>query len=83
MTTENPPKIRTVLGYVTEAEAKLLGFTHHGRYFFVPVYMGALDSGVLDELEKFLPMGWLIDVCTVIEQTLQEAFWPEDEPSTS
>lgn len=73
-------EIRTVLGYVTKAEAKRLGMTHHGRYFFIPVWMADVESDAPQVLEKFLPLGRCMEAIHVVEGLLHSLFWPDAEP---
>ena len=33
-----------MLGYITEEKAKAEGFTHHGSYYGIPIWMGNVEA---------------------------------------
>jgi hypothetical protein len=66
-----------MLGYMTAKEAKACGFTHHGKYFGIPVWMGDPFGDVPLVATKWAPMEYLMSVAHVIEGTMRMVL---DEP---
>lgn len=48
-----------MLGYMTKSEAVAHGFTHHGRYYFLPIYIATGDIPMV--AVKFIPLEFLFD----------------------
>jgi hypothetical protein len=73
----------SVLGYMTAREAKAHGFTHHGKYFGIPVWIGNPDStdGGMLVATKWAPMEYLMTAAHVVEGVLRSTFYPQDEPT--
>jgi hypothetical protein len=67
-----------MLGYMTKREAKVCGFTHHGSYFGIPLWMTDEEEPMV--ATKFEWMWPLMDVFHVIEGFLQSVFYPDNEP---
>lgn len=66
-----------MLGYMTKAEALENGFTHHGRYYGIPLW-------ITDEIcpvvaTKWYPMEFVMDLFHVIEITMRSLLFPDDE----
>jgi len=67
-----------MLGYLTEKEAKEHGFTHHGSYFCIPLWMTDEEEPMV--ATKFEWMEPLMDVFHHIEGLLRSVFYPGSEP---
>lgn len=68
-----------MLGYMTKQEAKELGFTNSGNYYFVPVYL-AFDAELgFCVVAKWAPLYFLMPVITLIERIVW-ALSMSDEP---
>jgi hypothetical protein len=68
-----------MLGYMTSAEAKSQGFTHHGKYFGIPVWVGNPGEGMM-VATKWAPMECVMTAFHHIEGFSRSMFWPDDEP---
>ena len=69
-----------MLGYMTIKQAKALGFTHHGSYYGIPVYIGDVDGDFLVSA-KWWPLDFVMDLASVVEAFILQTFYPEREPS--
>lgn len=69
-----------MLGYMTASKALSLGFTHHGSYYGIPVWIGD-PHGEFRVATKWAPMECLMTAAQAIEGFLLEAFYPDDEPA--
>lgn len=60
-----------MLGYMTEKEAIAHGFTHHGRYYFLPIYIcpGHVPfvASKFTALEYVYDLVWWLECNLVIE----------------
>lgn len=68
-----------MLGYMTKAEARRHGFTHHGKYYGLPLYI-APEKGFMVATK----ISWLEPVMTVfhhIEATVRATAFPDREPT--
>lgn len=66
---------------MTAKQAKGQGFTHHGKYFGIPVWIGGLeDSDGLLVAAKWAPLECLMSLFHGIEGLLRDIFFPDDEP---
>lgn len=68
-----------MLGYMTAKEAVKNGFTHHGKYFGVPVWI-APDNGFM-VATKWAPLEYAMTAGHYIEGFLRSVFYPDDEPA--
>lgn len=50
-----------MLGYITEKKAKTEGFTHHGSYYGIPIWMGNIEAedGAPSSPPSGRPWSWL------------------------
>lgn len=75
-----------MFGYMTVEKAKAMGFTHHGSYYGVPIYLGFASDPQTDMEEgpavavKWMPMDLVFDLFAAIEQFVRPMMFPEDEP---
>ena len=69
-----------MLGYMSAKQAKAQGFTHHGKYFGIPVWIGNPGEEMM-VATKWAPMEYLMTVFHVIEGVMRDLLHPEDEPS--
>lgn len=67
-----------MLGYMTAKEAIGQGFTHHGKYFGIPLWVAPEKDFMV--ATKWAPMEYVMSAFHVIEGFLREAFYPDDEP---
>lgn len=72
-----PPKERELLGFMTEQKAKELGFTHHGSYFGVPIYIGD-PYGQCMVTVKHPILDPLFDLMGVLEGIFRPLVHPEN-----
>ena len=63
---------------VTEKQALQIGFTHHGSYYGVPIWIS--DDSFPMVAAKWAPMEFLITVNHYLESFYQSMFHPDDEP---
>lgn len=69
-----------MLGYMTAKRARALGFTHHGKYFGIPVWIGEPD-GEFRVAVKHPLLEYVMDAAVWIEGFLRDTFRPQDPPS--
>lgn len=67
-----------MLGYMTAKEALASGFTHHGDYYKIPVWIAPAAGFMV--ATKWGPMEYAMTVAMFIEQFLLGVFFPNDEP---
>lgn len=67
-----------MFGYMTEKEAIAHGFTHHGKYFGIPIWV-APDTDFM-VATKWAPMEHVMTVAHYIEGFLRAVFHPGEEP---
>ena len=67
-----------MLGYMTAKQAKALGFTHHGKYYGIPIWV-APDSDFM-VATKWAPMEYLMTAAHYIEGFLRSVLYPDSEP---
>lgn len=66
-----------MLGYITEKQALEIGFTHHGSYYGIPIWIS--DDAYPLVAAKWAPMEYLITAGHYIEGFIQSVFYPNDE----
>jgi hypothetical protein len=64
---------------MTEREAWMEGFTHHGSYYGIPVWMGE-EEGQLVVACKYAWLEWVMDVFRHIEQFMRPILYPDEPP---
>ena len=69
-----------MLGYMTKKEALREGFTHHGSYYGIPLWIGDPD-GEFIVATKWAPMEYLMSAAHHIGALLTAAFFPDEEPA--
>lgn len=67
-----------MLGYMTAKEALENGFTHHGKYFGIPVWVAPDQDFMV--ATKWAPMEHVMTAAHYIEGFLRSVFRPDDEP---
>jgi len=60
-------RIAKALGIITAAEAKAQGFTHHGSYYGIPLWMGDVESDGPSVAVKWVALDYVMDLFMVIE----------------
>lgn len=65
------------LGYITEQEAKELGFTHHGRYYGIPMWLAPREPD-FPVAAKWHPLHYLMFVLFYVEALLRSTFSSDD-----
>lgn len=68
-----------MLGYMNAKAAIAKGFTHHGKYYGVPVWL-APDDPEFPVIAKWSPLEVAISAAVFIEQTIRPVIFPNDEP---
>lgn len=66
-------------GYITEKEASAEGFTHHGRYFGIPVWI-APDNQDFTVAAKWAPLEYVMTAVLHLERFVRPIIFPDDEP---
>lgn len=56
-----------MLGYTTEKAAKAEGFTHHGSYHGLPIWLGHPESEAPMMAAKWAPLEYLIPLWSCME----------------
>jgi hypothetical protein len=69
-----------MLGYMTKAAALQAGFTHHGAYYGIPLWLAPYSQD-FPVATKWAPMEWVMSAFVVIEQTISSIVFPNDEPA--
>lgn len=64
---------------MTAGEAKAEGFTHHGSYYGIPIWIGLVGEAPL-VAAKWFPLEYLMTVFNHIEGIVRETMWPDEEP---
>lgn len=72
-----------MFGYMSAREALANGFTHHGKYFGVPIWVGDIDNeaGTLLVAAKWAPMEHVMTLLHHVEATLRPLLFPDEPPS--
>jgi len=73
-------EVALMLGYMTERQAKANGFTHHGSYYGIPVWIRD-PHGEFCVATKWAPFEWLMTAAHVFEGFLLSTFFPERPPA--
>lgn len=80
MNPKNSPEYN-VFGYMTLVKAKEFGFTNHGKYFGVPVWLADMDDGEgMMVATKWMPFEYIFPALYHIEGFLRNLFFPDDDP---
>ena len=66
-----------VLGYINGKEAVSRGFTNHGKYYGIPLYIK--NDVEFEVTAKWMPMDFLIEYICYIEMFIASIFFPERE----
>jgi hypothetical protein len=66
-------------GWMTASDAINNGFTHHGRYFGIPVWL-APENSSFPVAVKWAPMEYIMTVAMFVECTLRPVFFSGDDP---
>jgi hypothetical protein len=71
-----------MLGYMTAKQALASGFTHHGKYFGIPLWVGNPDdpNGGMLVAAKWAPMEYVMTAFHYVEGFMRSVLFPEDEP---
>lgn len=67
-----------MLGYMTKKEALTLGFTHHGSYYGIPIWIS--DDDIPMVAAKWAPFELVISVVHYIEGFMWPVFFPHEQP---
>jgi hypothetical protein len=68
-----------MLWYMTAEKAKQEGFTHHGKYYGIPVWIGDPDGDCM-VATKWAPLEPLMTLFHYIEGFMHSMMHPYDEP---
>lgn len=68
-----------MLGYMTAKQAKSFGFTHHGKYFCIPIWVAPEKDFMV--ATKWAPMELVMTAAHYIEGFLSSVFYPDSEPA--
>lgn len=69
-----------MLGYMTARDALANGFTHHGRYFGIPLWI-APESESFPVATKWAPLELVMPLAHWLEGTLAGILYPDREPA--
>lgn len=70
-----------MLGYMTAKDAAEAGFTNHGSYYGIPIWIGAPDSEVPLVATKHVALEPLMSLFQWIEGAVAAAAYPDVEPA--
>ena len=59
-------KLYNTIGWVTKEAAKKEGFTNHGSYYGIPLYIGGAEDDMCI-VTKHIAFEWLVDIADFIE----------------
>lgn len=65
-------------GYIAPSEAIAKNFTHHGKYFGIPIWISP-DDPDCPVICKWAPMELLMEAAVFIEQTLGPMMFPGED----
>lgn len=65
-------------GYISEKEAALEGFTHHGWYYGIPIWIAPDHEDCLVSV-KWTPLEYVFDTFPMIEMLLRPLLYPDGE----
>jgi hypothetical protein len=68
-----------MLGYMTAKKALENGFTHHGKYYGIPIWV-APDKDFM-VATKWAPMEYVMTAFHYFEGFLSDMFFPDSEPT--
>lgn len=68
-----------MLGYMTAREALKAGFTHHGKIFFIPIWITDEECPMV--AAKWSPLEYLITPVEMVALFIRSIMYPEDEPT--
>lgn len=68
-----------MLGYTNSKQALAEGYTHHGHYFGIPVWIGEPDGEFRVKVKHVL-LEHVMDAATCVEAFLRGVFRPDDPP---
>lgn len=74
-------RLLMLLGYMTACEALREGFTHHGSYYGIPVWVAEGGPDGLMVATKWAPLEYVMTVFHYIEGLLRSVFDPDDVPT--
>ncbi len=66
-----------MFGYMTESFAKDEGFTHHGKYFGIPIWMTVEECPMI--ATKWQPLEYLMSAFHVIEGFMHSILYPDSD----
>lgn len=69
-----------MLGYMTKREALANGFTNHGKYYGIPLWVAPDGPDGMMVATKWAPAELLMTVFHVFEGVIRPVLFPEDEP---
>jgi hypothetical protein len=72
-------RLLSSIGYIAPAQALAKGFTHHGKYYGIPIWI-APENPDCPVVCKWAPMELLFSAAMFIEQTLRPMMFPDEEP---
>lgn len=72
-------KYAILLGYITAANAKRIGFTHSASYYGLPMWIRQHGDGFTGTA-KWRPADRLIPIMIEIEQFMRGILFPGEEP---
>ena len=68
-------------GYMTAAEALAEGFTHHGAYYGIPIWIGQVDTEEPLVATKHVALEPLMTFFHAVEGFIGSTFFPGREPA--
>ena len=70
-----------MFGYITERKAVTYGMTHHGTYYWIPIWVAPENPKTGFSLcAKWMPLDYMIPIISSGEMFLRACFFPNDEP---
>jgi len=69
-----------MMGYMTVEQAKSYGFTHHGRYYGIPLWVGFTEDDMPIVATKWAPLEPVMTVLHFVEGVVRAIAFPNDPP---
>lgn len=63
-------RVANLLGFITKAQAKSEGYSHHASYYGIPLWMGDIESDGPIVCVKWRPLDCVMDLFMYIEAFL-------------
>ena len=69
-----------MFGYITEKKAVTYGMTHHGLYYWIPIWISQHSGSGFSCCAKWIPLDYMIPMISSAEMFLRAYLFPDNEP---